>query len=371
MIEARLLLLTLSISLIVKILFFQFFATSSRNQRMKGERLCNKSLGRCRMRLFTTILIITSVLLSNFARGQASESITIFGLELGSHKSIYHQLGISQSSFYLDDGNFKETLLARDKTERQADQIACKQSGFGIKKALSDAFRKQISEDDYLSSRKENLIQRIRGDLANAEVALINHTSKKYAQPECQWAFNSVQYAGQGEPTIVSKFKSGSGIERLTQLSMTFNHQGQVLAVSAEQIVERLDVDTLDTIIASIAKRYDVELESIESMDKTKHQAILEGKSNIEFETQGKSCFLNAKNTYYRSDAVASAFSIDDAHAYITMGCSQSSGLYYHERKLQEFVEEEVNKSMMELLAKHKAQMKKDGQKEKNSGFVF
>jgi hypothetical protein len=314
-------------------------------------------------------LILSSVSHVSFAR--ATETIKIYGLDLGSQKSIYHQLGVSQSSFYLDDGNFKQVLYDRGRSEREPDQIACKQSGFGIKKALSDAYQKLSSEDEYLASRKENLNQRIRDDLAQAELTLINQTSKKFAQPECHWAFNSVKYAGQPEPTLVSKFKSRSGIEKLTQLSMTFNHQGQLLAVAAEQIVERLDVDRLDAILAAIGKRYSVELDSVESMDKKQQQSVLEGKSAISFETKGKSCEFTAKNTFFRSDAAAEKYGIDDAHAYINLMCKQSTGLSYHEKKLEEFIDESVVTAMSDLLAKHKAEMKQEGQKEKNSGFVF
>lgn len=323
------------------------------------------------MRLLSAICLLSLLSVSRFGFAQAQETIKIYGLDLGSHKSIYHQLGISQASFYLADGNVKENLLEHSDNPRRPEQIACKQSGFGIKKALSDAYHQQTSKDEYLSGRKENLNKRIIDDLNKTEVSLISQTSKKFAQPECSWAFNSVEYAGKPEPTLVSRFKSKSGINKLTQLDMSFNHQGQLLAVSAEQIVERLDVERLDAILAAIAKRYGVELDAVSSFNKTQQQRLLEGKSTIDFETKGKSCQFSAKNTFYRSDAVAEAFGIDQAHAYIKLQCKQTSGLSYHEKKLQEFVTENVNKTMSELLAKHKTLMKTEGQKEKNSGFVF
>lgn len=323
------------------------------------------------MRVSATFLMVSLALISQFSYGQVSEKIKIYGLELGSQKSIYHQLGISQSSFYLEDGNFFKTVTARDKTERADDQIACKQSDFGIKKALSEAYRQQAAQDNYLASRRESLNQRIRDDLANIEVGLISQTSKKYAQPKCIWAFNSMKYAGKPEPTLVAKFKSRAGIEKLTQLSMTFNHQGQLQGVGAEQIVERLDVERVDSILASIAKRYDLELDSVTDLDKEQQQKILEGKTSIEFEKNGKSCEFRVRNTYYRSEAAAKAFGIDDAHAYINLHCKKSSGLSYQERKQQEFVAENVSSSIAKLLTKHKRLMKQEGQKEENAGFVF
>lgn len=323
------------------------------------------------MRVLASILTFSLALISQFTHGQVSEKIKIYGLELGSQKSIYHQLGISQSSFYLEDGNFFKALTARDKTERADDQIACKQSDFGIKKALSEAYRQQAAQDNYLASRRESLNQRIRDDLANIEVVLISQTSKKYAQPKCIWAFNSMKYAGKPEPTLVSKFKSRAGIDKLTQLSMTFNHQGQLLGVGAEQIVERLDVERVDSILASIAKRYNLELDSVTDLDKEHQQKMLEGKTTVKFEKNGKNCEFRVKNTFYRSEAAAHAFGIEDAHAYINLQCEQTSGLSYQERKLQEFVSENVSTSISELLTKHKRLMKQEGQKEENAGFVF
>lgn len=323
------------------------------------------------MRTFKFLTLLSLSVASPSVFSQAAEKIELYGLELGSQKSVYHQLGISQSSFYLTDGNFNEQQLKGEENERQADKIACKQSGFGIKKALSEAYHQLSANDEYLSARKESLNQRILKDLENTEVALISQTSKKYAQPVCHWAFNSVEYADKPEPTLVRKFKSKSGIEKLTRLSMHFNHQGQILSVSAEQIVERLDVDKLDKILRAIATRYEVELAAVSGMEKAQQQQVLEGKQAIKFNTKGKFCEFSAKNTYYRSEAAARTFGVKEAHAYIQLKCTQSSGLSYHEKKLNEYVAEAANKVMQELLAKHKGQMKSEGQKQENAGFVF
>lgn len=323
------------------------------------------------MRISTLFVFVGFLQVNSLCFGQAAERIELFGLELGSQKSVYHQLGISQNSFFMVDGNFNEKQLQGMDSQRQPDQIACKQSGFGIKKALSDVYHRLSAEDEYLRARKESLNKRILNDLNNTEIALISQTSKKYAQPECSWAFNSVEYSGQPEPTLVGKFKSHSGIDKLTRLAMNFNHQGQILAVSAEQIVERLDVEKLDGILKAIGSRYSVDLNTIASRDENEQKRILEGKQSINFETKGKRCEFTAKNTFYRSDAVAKSFGVEEAHAYITLQCSQLSGLSYHEKKLQEYVSDEVKSAVQALLTRHKAQMKAEGQKQENSGFVF
>ncbi|BDX06584.1 hypothetical protein [Planctobacterium marinum] len=314
-------------------------------------------------------VVLTFVILSNSVLAKDSP-MTLYGLELGGNKSLQQQLGVGQQSFYLQDGN-QQLSSAATARERAEHQIACRQTGFGITEIVSDTYQKLVSADEYLSSRKEALKRRVKDDLTIAQNSLVNTISKQYAQPQCQWAFNSVVYADAETPTVVSKFKSKSGIDKLATLTFSVDHQGKILALTAEQIVERLDAERIDVILAAIAKRYQVDIDAFSSLNKKTQKRVLEGKHAIQFNVKSAQCQFEVKNTYYRSDAAARYFGINEAHGYIEMGCQLPAYSAFSSKEVEQFVSVKVNDSIAKLLDKHKTQMKAEGQKEKNSGFVF
>lgn len=317
---------------------------------------------------------ILSFVIAALLTGHASANsttMTLYGLELGGQRSIQQQLGIAQQSFFLGDANqLNRTQLSSGKI-RSEHQIACKQSGFGVNKVLSETYQNLTAKDDYLSTRKESLNRRIKNDLEAAQASLINIVSKRYSQPECNWAFNSAEYADADTPTLVKKFKAKSGIDKLATLQFSVNHSGQLIAVKAAQLVERLDVERVDGILKSIAKRYGTEIEQLSQQKKSTQKEVMQGKQPIVFSVNAIQCQVTLQNTYYRSDAVAAYFGVNEAHGYIEMGCELPSFRAFNNEELQQYVQSKVNDTLVNLLDKHKSQMKAEGQKEKNAGFVF
>lgn len=300
-----------------------------------------------------------------------ADSMTVYSLDIGGKDSIYKQLGVNRRSFYLEDGNLSELLRENLIPQREAHQIACKQSGFGIKKALTRTYNQLVAQDDYLNARKETLNKRVLEDLASAEVSVVSDVSKQFAQPECQWSFNSAQYADSQIPTVVTKFKTKAGIAKLTKLNFVTDHQGKLLALGAEQITERLSVERLDTILASIASRYGVEIQPASARSKEEQAQLLKGAQSIRFEKTQHQCHFTARNTYYRSEAAAETFGVTEAHGYIALNCESRQASKHSQPKLSLFITSKVHETIGSLLEKHKAQMINEGQKEKNAGFVF
>ena len=322
------------------------------------------------MRILTALLGMLYFILLSTSVYATSDSMKLFGLELGGSKSLQQQLGVGQQSFFLQDGNRQSNsaVIAR---ERAAHQIACRQTSFGVSEIFSESYQALVNQDEYLSSRKEALKRRIKDDLTITQNSVLNSISKKYAQPECHWAFNSAVYSDTETPVVVSKFKSKSGIDKLATLTFSVDHHGKILALRAEQLVERLDAERLDVILAAIAKRYQVSIESFSSLNKNTQRSVLEGKQAIAFKVNSTQCQFEVKNTYYRSDAAARYFGVDEAHGYIEMGCELPAYSAFNSKEVEEFVSVKVSESLVSLLNKHKAQMKAEGQKQKNSGFVF
>lgn len=321
--------------------------------------------------LTSTLLLCMLSIPTSFSFAQSSGSIKLYNLELGGDRTLQQQLGVSPQSFFLEDGNSQESAKTLSIKERAENQIACKQKGFGVSKVLSDTYHDLTAKDDYLAARKEALNQRIKDDLNSAEKTVIHSVSKRFAQPTCHWAFNSAEYVNTEVPTVVAKFINKSGVKKLATLTFSVNHAGKLLSLKAEQLVERLDAESLDNILAAIAKRYNVELEAVSLLSKAKQKKILDGKQAISFEVQQASCEIVVSNTYYRSEAAARFFAVDQAHGYVEFGCQLQNIADFDDVKLANYVSERVTEALTPLLTKHKAQMKAEGQKEQNSGFVF
>lgn len=321
----------------------------------------------------TSIKILGFVIVALVASNTSANTttMTLYGLELGGPRSLQQQLGLGQQSFFLEDANLlSHSQLSSGKT-RSEHQIACKQSSFGVNKVLSETYQNLTGQDEYLSSRKESLNRRIKNDLEAAQASLINTVSKKYSQPQCNWAFNSAEYADSETPTLVKKFKAKSGIDKLATVQFSVNHAGQLIALQAGQLVERLDVERVDGILKSISKRYGIDIELLSQQKKSAQKKVLEGKQPVIFTVDDIQCQITIQNTYYRSDAVAAYFGVDQAHGYIEMGCELPSFRAFNDEELHQYVQSRVNDTLVNLLDKHKTQMKADGQKEQNAGFVF
>ncbi|MCC2604049.1 hypothetical protein [Planctobacterium marinum] len=323
------------------------------------------------MSKYLPLLLITLSLSTSTCLAQQSAALKLYNLELGGDKTLQQQLGVSPQSFFLSDGNNQEPGKSLSVKERAENQIACKQSGFGVGKVLSQIYHDLAAQDEYLEARKESLNQRIKEDLSNTEKTVIHSVSKRFAQPVCHWAFNSAEYVNKEVPTVVTKFINKSGVKKLATLTFSVNHSGKLLSLKAEQLVERLDSERLDTILAAIAKRYNIEIDAIAMLSKTKQKQILDGKQAISFQVDNAQCDIQVSNTYYRSDAAARFFGVEEAHGYIEFGCQLPALRDFDDAKLAAYVTQRVTESVSQLLAKHKAQMKAEGQKEQHSGFVF
>ena len=112
-------------------------------------------------------------------------------------------------------------------------------------------------------------------------------------------------------------------------------------------------------------------LDCVQAINKNTQKKILEGKQPVNFAINAVQCQIQVKNTYYSSAAAARFFSIDDAHGYVELGCEVPNYSAFDTAELNQYIMLKVHDAVVNLLNKHKAQMKAEGQKEKNSGFVF